>query len=318
MHQTLSIGDDVSAANCDCAQGSDVEDSKAPSLNGPSTAAVDSGDTLAGKHSPFRVWANRALWTAGLLASLYTFLACLGLMGTSFKVLTGRSAGNLFSSIVRCVAPQIVGSYMHACMLMLWRLSQSNPLAAMTVGVMATSALQSSSTTTSIAVALVGADALDIPTAIYIIMGANIGTSVTNTIVAVTQVHNAENFARAVAGATVHDMFNLLTVAILLPVEVLTGYLRRLTEVLVAPVSSSSGYVRGASKTQTSQTEQRVTSGPLSCTALHCTQQQVYVAHQEVGGSCGEAHSRRRQEKSRTGGARRAGGGIARQVGAVS
>lgn len=64
---------------------------------------------------------------------------------------------------------------------------------------------------------------LDVKTAIPIVMGANIGTSVTNTIVSMGQIANKDDFRRAFAGATVHDMFNWLTVIILLPIEVITG-----------------------------------------------------------------------------------------------
>ena len=59
--------------------------------------------------------------------------------------------------------------------------------------------------------------------AIPIIMGANIGTSVTNTIVAMGQIADKNEFRRAFAGATVHDMFNLLSVSIILPIEVSIG-----------------------------------------------------------------------------------------------
>ena len=51
------------------------------------------------------------------------------------------------------------------------------------VGILATVLVQSSSTSTSIVVGLVGAGQLTVHNAIPIIMGANIGTSVTNTIV---------------------------------------------------------------------------------------------------------------------------------------
>jgi len=64
---------------------------------------------------------------------------------------------------------------------------------------------------------------LTVKQAIPIIMGANIGTSVTNTIVSFTQIANQNEFRRAFAGATVHDMFNWLTVFVLFPVEVITG-----------------------------------------------------------------------------------------------
>lgn len=60
-------------------------------------------------------------------------------------------------------------------------------------------------------------------------MGANIGTSVTNTIVSLMQASEREEFRRAFAAATVHDMFNWLTVMVLLPVEAATGYLEHTT-----------------------------------------------------------------------------------------
>lgn len=58
------------------------------------------------------------------------------------------------------------------------------------------------------------------PLAIPIIMGANIGTSVTNTIVSFTQISDRNEFRRAFAAATVHDMFNWLTVITLFIIEV--------------------------------------------------------------------------------------------------
>ena len=64
---------------------------------------------------------------------------------------------------------------------------------------------------------------LKVDTAIFIVMGANIGTSVTNTIVSIGQSGDRDQFGRAFAGATVHDMFNCLSVAILLPLEWASG-----------------------------------------------------------------------------------------------
>ena len=64
------------------------------------------------------------------------------------------------------------------------------------------------------------------------VMGANIGTSVTNTIVAMGQMGDGDQLERAFAGATVHDMFNFMAVAILLPLEVITGYLHHLTSAM--------------------------------------------------------------------------------------
>ena len=70
---------------------------------------------------------------------------------------------------------------------------------------------------------------LPVEPAIYIVMGANIGTSVTNTIVSLAQAAERNEFRRAFAGAVVHDIFNLLSVLVFLPLEVISGYLRRLT-----------------------------------------------------------------------------------------
>ena len=67
--------------------------------------------------------------------------------------------------------------------------------------------------------------AIDVRPAIPIVMGANIGTSVTNTIVSIGQIGDREQFRRAFAGATVHDMFNILSVLIILPLELITRYL---------------------------------------------------------------------------------------------
>ena len=119
-----------------------------------------------------------------------------------------------------------------------------NPVSGLMVGILCTVCLQSSSTTTSIIVTLVGAGAISVSQGIYMVMGANIGTSVTNTIVAMGQYGDGDQLERAFAGATVHDMFNFLTVAILFPVEVITGMLDALTAAMVKNVSTEDGSSR--------------------------------------------------------------------------
>ena len=73
------------------------------------------------------------------------------------------------------------------------------------------------------------------------VMGANIGTSVTNTLVSMAQVGDRSEFERAFACAVHHDIFNWLTVAVFLPLEVLTGYLYRLTGAMVSGIRLDSG-----------------------------------------------------------------------------
>ena len=143
---------------------------------------------------------------------LYAFLVGLDMVGIAFKLFGGDFAEKLIETT-------------------------ENPFVGLFVGILATSLVQSSSTTTSIVVGLVAVNALTIEGAIPIIMGANIGTSVTNTIVSLAHVNRREEFQRAFAGATVHDVFNWMAVLILFPLEYFTGYLefasRWLTTLLV-------------------------------------------------------------------------------------
>ncbi|XP_013412414.1 sodium-dependent phosphate transport protein 2B [Lingula anatina] len=132
-----------------------------------------------------------------LLFLLYVFICSLDFLSSAFRLLGGKAAGEAFSQ------NEIL----------------ANPVAGLMIGLLATVLVQSSSTSTSIIVSMVGSGILGVKQAIPIIMGANIGTSVTNTLVAMTQAGDKSEFRRAFAGATVHDMFNWLTVIILLPIE---------------------------------------------------------------------------------------------------
>ena len=152
-------------------------------------------------------WGMIALALVGVASFLYFFLFGLELLGSGAKVMSGCKAGELFGD-------------------------DSNPIAGLMIGILATVLLQSSSTTTSIIVSLVGS-AINVEQGIYMVMGANIGTSVTNTIVAMGQMGDGDQLERAFAGATVHDMFNFMSVAVLLPLEVATHYLKRLTNAMV-------------------------------------------------------------------------------------
>ncbi|MEX2583102.1 MAG: Na/Pi symporter [Gemmatimonadota bacterium] len=108
--------------------------------------------------------------------------------------------------------------------------SVSNPISGLCAGLLATVLVQSSSVSTSTIVGMVGAGTLPLSLAVPMIMGANIGTTVTNTLASLGSIRRAEEFRRAFAAATVHDFFNLLAVVILLPVELATGVLSGLAE----------------------------------------------------------------------------------------
>jgi len=107
----------------------------------------------------------------------------------------------------------------------------SNPLIGLFIGLLITSIAQSSSATTSLVVALIAGGTfgddpdIAIRMSIPIIMGANIGTTITNTIVSLGNVAHKREFRNAFSAAIVHDLFNILTVIIIFPFQYFTNFL---------------------------------------------------------------------------------------------
>jgi len=135
-----------------------------------------------------------------LLAGLYAFFLALMLLSSSFEFL-----GEDFSR--RLLA------------------TTENPFLGLFIGILATSVLQSSSTVTSMTVALVAGGGLDVTRAIPIVMGSNMGTSVTNAIVAAGHISRPREFKRAFAAAVVDDFFEVLSILILFPLQLTTDFL---------------------------------------------------------------------------------------------
>lgn len=163
--------------------------------------------------------ARTALRWLALLGLLFGFLVAIELMSKAIQLLSGPDlvGGSDFFSGVQ------------------------NPFAALAVGVLFTVLVQSSSTTTATIVAVVGSGALSVNDAVPMIMGANIGTTITNTIVSLGSVRRRAEFKRAFAAATVHDFFNVLSVAILLPIELYTRFLSRAAAALANQFKGSGG-----------------------------------------------------------------------------
>lgn len=137
-----------------------------------------------------------------LIIFLYIFFVSIELIGAGFKLLGKGFAKSLFRAT-------------------------SNPLMGLVIGILSTSIVQSSSTTTSTVVGMVAGGVLNIRNAIPIIMGANIGTTVTNTLVSLAHITRRQEFKRAFAGSTMHDFFNLLSVSVLLPLETRIHFLEK-------------------------------------------------------------------------------------------
>lgn len=155
----------------------------------------------------------------GILLCVWIFICSIKLMYFSLMAIAGKTAGDIFSSNVFL----------------------SNPITGLIIGILFTVIIQSSSTTISIVVAMTAAGVINVHNGIPIVMGANIGTSVTNTAVSLTMSMNREQFARAFAGATVHDCFNVLSVLVLLIIELITGYLEALSGAVVNSLGTFDG-----------------------------------------------------------------------------
>ena len=157
------------------------------------------------------------LVTVGLL--LFGFLIGVKGLGQGFKLLGGDFLELIFTTT-------------------------ENPFIGLVVGILATTLVQSSSVTTSMIVGLVAAPESPLPlaNAVPMIMGANIGTTVTATVVSLAHMGRREEFARAFPVAVCHDVFNYVTVLVLLPVELSTGFLQRSAVWLGTLVEGSGGF----------------------------------------------------------------------------
>ncbi len=146
---------------------------------------------------------GRALQWLAVVGLIYVLICAVSLIGSGFKIATGGQAQQLFSFAY-------------------------NPFVALVIGIVATALIQSSSTVSSLIVGMV-AGGLPVTIAVPMIMGSNIGTTVTNTLVSLGHVRSKDEFRRAFSAATVHDFFNLIAVAIFLPLEILFRPLERIS-----------------------------------------------------------------------------------------
>ncbi len=115
----------------------------------------------------------------------------------------------------------------------------NHPMAGLFAGILATVLVQSSSVSTATIVGLVGAGTLTVDAAVPMIMGANIGTTVTSTLASLGHVRRGDEFRRAFAAATVHDIFNVLAVIVFLPIQLSTGFLSRAAEEIAELIGGS-------------------------------------------------------------------------------
>ena len=137
-----------------------------------------------------------------VIVTIYLFLLTINLLGHSFKLFGKEFAEAMLQTT-------------------------SNPFTGLIIGIVATSLIQSSSTTTSIVVGLVAGGVVNLENAIPIIMGANIGTTVTNTLVSLGHIGRKAEFKRAFAAGVVHDFFNICAVIVLFPLELKFHFIQK-------------------------------------------------------------------------------------------
>lgn len=159
------------------------------------------------------------LKTVLLIGFLYFFICSLDVLSSAFQLVGGKIAGDIFSD------NEIL----------------ANPVAGLVIGVLVTVLVQSSSTSSSIIVSMVSSGLMNVKASIPIIMGVNAGTSVTSTLVSLAQSADRNEFRRAFGGSAVHGIFNWMTVIVLLPIEVGTGYLYHLTHAIITSFNIQSG-----------------------------------------------------------------------------
>jgi sodium-dependent phosphate cotransporter len=176
---------------------------------------------VGGSDAPSGGAAQWLLWMT-IVALVYLLMVAVGLLSQGFRAVSGGSDGA--AAIFEFA---------------------NNPLVGVILGVLATALVQSSSAVTSVIVGLVGGG-MPIAIAIPMIMGSNMGTTVTNTLAALGNLRDSDAFTRSFAAATVHDFFNLYCILIFLPLELLFHPLEQLSAVFA-------GWFSGAEDLSVSQ-----------------------------------------------------------------
>lgn len=179
------------------------------------STATETQPTAADKSATDRATAAEAsslgqpwLYAGGTVLAIYGLFASVDLLVIGFQSILGPQAEALLTLA-------------------------ANPWLGLMLGIIATALIQSSSVVTTLLVALV-AGGLPIATAIPMVMGANLGTTITNTLVSLGYIGNDEDFERGFAAATIHDCFNAIALIIFFPLELLLHPLEHLSQWLLA------------------------------------------------------------------------------------
>lgn len=152
---------------------------------------------------------NRFGWGLRLVLTIVVFLLALSLLSKGLTLLGSGTVTTLLGESL-------------------------NPFLGLFIGILTTAIVQSSSAVTTLMVGLVASGTIGLAPAVPIIMGANIGTSVTPMIVALGLISQRKEFGHGVSSAALHGLFNIFMVIILMPIELATNALSDSADALAA------------------------------------------------------------------------------------
>ncbi|KAM5329789.1 LOW QUALITY PROTEIN: sodium-dependent phosphate transport protein 2C [Glossophaga mutica] len=164
---------------------------------------------------------RRVLKACGLLGGLHLFICSLDILSSAFQLLGSKVAGDIFKDDV----------------------ALSSPVAGLVIGVLATALVQSSSTSSAIVVSMAASKLLTVQASVPIVMGVNVGTSITSTLVSTAQSGHRDEFRSAFGGWAVLSFFNWLTVLVLVlpPLEGVAAPLEKLSALVLGAASLQAG-----------------------------------------------------------------------------
>ncbi|TAE19834.1 MAG: hypothetical protein EAZ95_01100 [Bacteroidetes bacterium] len=148
-----------------------------------------------------------AQWTLGvaLVGLLWAFLVMLKVMIVAFKMLNAEAVAQILAA-------------------------SANPFLCLFIGLLTTALVHSSSTITAMTIAIVASGTISPTSAVYMIMGANIGTTITATMVALGHATRRKEFRKAISASMAHHFFNLFSVFIFFPLEYYSGFLTYISQ----------------------------------------------------------------------------------------
>ncbi|MDO5627076.1 MAG: Na/Pi cotransporter family protein [Mobilicoccus sp.] len=172
---------------------------------------------------PFEGTTQKVVEWVAIFVAIWVLITAVSSIGGGFDMAVGDEAEELFQFA-------------------------ANPFVGLVVGLLATVLTQSSSTTTAITVGMV-AGGLPIEIAIPILFGANMGTTMTSTLVSLGMARDKETFRRAFGAASVHDMYNLTALVIFFPLELIFGVLGHVSKYIADTFAGEDAGVLGTAFT---------------------------------------------------------------------